>query len=89
MAEELVGIVVSYVRGPRTQSPRECLIHFPAIESAGEAAQLIGSKVAWPAGERKCLGKVVSLHGKRGLVRVRFRKGLPGDALGSQVRIVG
>jgi len=89
MTEELVGTVISYVRGPRTQSPRECLICFSAIESAGEAGQLIGRKVAWPAGERRCIGKVVSLHGKRGLVKVRFRKGLPGDALGSQVRITG
>lgn len=89
MAENLIGTVISYRKGPRTQSPKECLIRFPDVESAGEAVQLVGRKVAWPAEERKCIGKVVSLHGKKGLVRAHFRKGLPGDALGSQVRIIG
>jgi len=89
MAEELIGIVVSYMRGPKTQRPKECLIQFPDVKSDGKAAQLVGRKLAWPAGERKCIGKVISLHGKKGLVKARFRKGLPGDALGSQVRIVG
>ncbi len=89
MAEELTGIVISYIRGPKTQKPKECLIRFPAVKSVSEAAQLIGRKIAWPAGERKCIGKVVSLHGKKGSVKVRFRKGLPGYALGSRVTIVG
>lgn len=89
VAEELVGTVVSYRKGPRTQSPKECLIRFSGVKSAGEAVHLVGRKIAWPAGERKCIGKAVSVHGKNGLVRVRFRKGLPGDALGTQVRIIG
>ncbi len=84
-----MGIVVSYRKGPKTQSSKECLIQFPGVKSAGEAVQLIGRKVAWPSEERKCIGKVVSLHGKKGLVRARFRKGLPGEALGSRVRIIG
>jgi ribosomal protein L35AE/L33A len=29
------------------------------------------------------------LHGKNGLVRARFRKGMPGQALGSLVEIIG
>jgi len=29
------------------------------------------------------------LHGKNGLVRARFKKGMPGQALGSLVEIIG
>jgi ribosomal protein L35AE/L33A len=29
------------------------------------------------------------LHGKKGLVRARFRKGLPGQALGTTVELIG
>ena len=83
------GVVVSCRRGPRTQRPKECLIQFHGVESVSEAAQLIGRKVAWPLGERNCIGKVVALHGKKGLVRARFRKGLPGNALGSLVKMIG
>ena len=35
------------------------------------------------------VGTIVSPHGNKGLVRVRFRRGLPGQALGTTVKIVG
>ena len=84
----LRGIVVSYRRGPKTQRPKECLPQFPTVKSYDEACQLVGKKVAWPVGEHKCIGKILSPHGKKGLVRARFRKGLPGDALGTLVEII-
>ena len=89
MLEVTKGVVVSFRRGPKTQKPKEYLIQFSGVKSVGEAGQLIGRKVAWPLGERKCVGKIVSLHGKNGLVRARFRKGVPGQALGSLVEIIG
>ncbi len=89
MPESLQGIIVSYRSGPRTQSSKECILRFPGVESVGEAARLIGRRVAWPVGERKIRGKIVGLHGSNGFVRVRFRKGVPGQALGSTVEIIG
>jgi len=50
---------------------------------------LIGRKVAWSVGERKIRGKIVALHGRKGLVRARFRRGLSGYALGTHVEIIG
>lgn len=85
----LKGMIISYRTGPKTQNPKECVLQFPNVESSGEAAQLIGRKVAWPVGERRIRGKIVALHGRRGLVRARFRRGLSGQALGTQVEIVG
>ena len=87
MPEVLKGVVVSCRRGPKTQRPRECLILFHGVKSVSEAGQLIGRKITWPSGERKCIGKIVALHARKGLVKVRFRKGLPGNALGSLVEI--
>jgi len=85
----LYGIIVNYRVGPKTQRSRECLVKFPNVNSAKEASQLIGRKVAWPAEEKRIIGKIVATHGTKGLVRVRFRKGVPGQALGTHVRIVG
>ena len=85
----LYGTIVNYRVGPKTQRPRECLVKFPNVDSAEEASRLIGRKVAWPAEERRIIGKIVATHGTKGLVRVRFRKGVPGQALGTYVRIVG
>jgi large subunit ribosomal protein L35Ae len=80
---------VSYRRGPRAQKPKECILRFPDIKSAGGAGQLIGRKVAWPIGKHEARGKIVAFHGKKGLVRARFRRGVPGQALGSHVEIIG
>ncbi|MEM2536671.1 MAG: 50S ribosomal protein L35ae, partial [Candidatus Bathyarchaeia archaeon] len=68
------GIVVNYRVGPKTQRSKECIIQFPHITSVSEASRLIGRKVAWKNGETKIIGKIVDLHGKKGLVRARFRK---------------
>ena len=89
MPENLTGIIISYRRGPRTQNPKECLLRFPGVDSVGEAGQLIGRKVAWPVKKRKCRGKIVALHGRKGLVRARFQKGVSGQALGSFIEIIG
>ena len=89
MSESLTGFIVSYRTGPKTQRSKECVLKFPNVKSSSEAARLIGKKIAWPVGERKIRGKIVALHGKRGLVKVRFRKGVPGQALGTPVEIIG
>lgn len=89
MSEVVQGVIVGYRTGPRTQRPRECILQFPNVRSPSEAARLIGRKVAWPIGERKIRGKIVALHGKKGLVRARFRKGAPGQALGTPIQVTG
>jgi len=89
MSESLTGFIVSYRRGPKTQRSKECVLKFSNVKSSSEAAHLIGRKVAWPVGERTIRGKIVALHGERGLVRVRFRRGVSGQALGTPVEIIG
>jgi len=87
--ETLQGLIVNYRRGPKTQKPKECIIKFPHVKSPSEASSLIGRKVAWPVRSRKCIGKIIAPHGGKGLVRARFRKGVPGEALGTPVEIIG
>ncbi len=89
MSDSLTGFIVSYRMGPKTQRSKEYILKFPNVKSSREAARLIGRKIAWPVGERKIKGKIVALHGKKGLVRVRFRRGVPGQALGTRVEIIG
>jgi large subunit ribosomal protein L35Ae len=88
LLETLRGVIVNYRTGPKTQRPREYIVQFLNVKSAKQAARLIGKKVAWPVGERKIRGKIVAVHGKNGLVRVRFRKGLPGQ-IGVPIEIIG
>lgn len=89
MAQVIKGTVLNYSIGPKTQKSKECLIQFVHVNSASKASRLIGRKVVWKSGENKIIGKVVALHGKKGLVRARFRRGLPGQALGTNVELIG
>ncbi len=89
MSESLTGFIVSYRTGPKTQRSKECVIKFPKVKSSREGARLVGRKIAWPVGERRLRGKIVALHGKKGLVKARFGKGVPGQALGTPVEIIG
>ena len=82
------GVVVSFRTGPKTQRSKQCIIQFLGIKSSSEAGRLIGRKVVCATGKGAARGKVVALHGRQGLVRARFRKGLPGQ-IGIRVRIIG
>lgn len=66
---------------------KECLIQFENTDSVALAGQLIGRKVIWKKGNSRHAGRVVGLHGKKGMVRVRFTRGVPGQALGTTVEL--
>jgi len=89
MTQSVQGIIVNHRVGPRTQKPREFIIQFSHVNSVSEASRLIGRKVAWKSGKIIIVGKIVALHGKKGVLRARFRKGLPSQALGTSVDLVG
>jgi len=89
LAQPTQGVIVNYRTGPRTQKSNECIIQFQKVNSVSEASRLIGRKVAWKSGKNRLVGKIVALHGKKGFVRARFRRGVPGQALGTTVELVG
>jgi large subunit ribosomal protein L35Ae len=89
MAQKVQGLIVNYRVGPKTQRSKECIIRFAHVTSSSEAGGLIGRKIAWKGGKNKIVGKIVALHGNKGLVRARFRRGVPGQALGATVELVG
>ncbi len=80
------GLVVSYRRSRHTQYTKHILLDFNM--SYQEATRLIGKEVEWISSGGKVLkGKIVAPHGRKGVVRAIFNKGLPGEALGQPVRL--
>ena len=88
MSQPVYGTIVNYRIGIGTQNPKECLIQFAHVNSASLAGQLINRKVVWKQGDSKFIGKIVGSHGKKGVVKVKFQKGVPGQALGTTVELV-
>ena len=89
LPQPVYGRIMNYRIGIRTQKSRECLVKFTDIVTASKAGQLIGRKVVWKSENRQFIGKIVGFHGKNGIVRVRFEKGVPGQALGTVAELVG
>ena len=89
LSQPVYGRIMNYRIGIRTQMSRECLVQFTRIDTAAKAGQLIGQKVIWKGENKQFVGKIVGFHGKNGTVRVRFKKGVPGQALGTVAALVG
>ena len=88
LSQPVYGKIVNYRIGIRTQNPKECLIQFAHINSASGACQLIQRKVVWKQGSRKLIGKISGSHGRNGVVKVKFQKAVPGQALGTTVDLI-
>ena len=48
----------------------------------------MGQKVVWKGENKTLVGKITGLHGKSGTVRAKFKKGVPGQALGTTVELI-
>ena len=84
------GTISNYKRGRHTVHPKHCIIIFPNIKTKKEANYLIGRTVVWITSTGKELkGKITRSHGNNGAVRAHFKKaGVPGQALGTKVKII-
>ncbi|HTY74053.1 MAG TPA: 50S ribosomal protein L35ae [Candidatus Nanoarchaeia archaeon] len=87
MSQSIYGRIMNYRIGIRTQESHECLIQFSSIDNK-EAGKLIGQKVMWKGEKNSIGGKIVGLHGKNGVVIAKFKKGLPGQAIGTTLELI-
>ena len=87
--EKISGIFINFRQGMFRQYPRNILIRIPGIDSSNTAAKYIGRKVVWRSKSgKKLVGKVVKTHGRNGVLLTRFKKSLPGQAIGCSVEII-
>ena len=86
----VTGKVIQFRQGRKTQKPRHFLIEIPGTDSREKATKFVGKSVAWKStGKEPTIinGKISSAHGGNGVVRAIFEKGLPGQAIGTDVEI--
>jgi ribosomal protein L35AE/L33A len=79
--------VMHFRQGRHHQNTRQMIIKI--ADTSDKAKEVIGKTVTWtsPAG-KELKGKISALHGRKGNVRAIFSEaGLPGQALGSKVRV--
>lgn len=82
------GKVVQFRRGRKTIHERHFLIEVEGSKNRKDAEKFVGKEVAWKSPAGKIIkGKISSAHGNKGVVRAIFEKGLPGQAVTTNVEI--
>lgn len=88
MSEQL-GTILSYRRGRHTQNVNQVLVSIEGVEDKEKAKGFIGKKLLWKTpSDKEMKGEITALHGNKGVLRAKFERNLPGQALKSRVQIV-
>ncbi len=81
--------IVNFRMGRHTKSNTHMIIKIENINKE-KAESLIDKQVIWKSPKGKEIkGKIASLHGNKGNLRVIFEKGMPGQAINTEVEING
>ncbi len=80
--------LIQFRRGKQTIHERHYLIEIDGVSKRDEAEKFVGKEVEWKSPAGKIIkGKISAPHGKRGVVRAIFEKGLPGQAITQHVEV--
>jgi large subunit ribosomal protein L35Ae len=83
------AIIVNYRRGRKTQKPNQMVILIPSYDKE-KATSLVGKTAVYTCegkDKKQITGKVTSLHGNKGALRVLFETGMPGQAIGQKLEV--
>ena len=82
------AVFTGYTGGLRTQRNKQILVNIDRIDTSDKAAKYIGRKVVWRSQKGNTLiGKIIGVHGRNGVLKARFKKGLPGQAMGTELEV--
>ena len=82
------GIITNFRRGRKTTYKRQMIVQIEGVTDKEKANSLVGKKAVWNSpGKKEIVGVVNAVHGGKGCVRVVFERGMPGQAIGSKVKI--
>ena len=82
------GKVLQFRRGKHRVHERHFLVEAEGVKTREGAAKMTGKIVTWKSPTGKVIkGKVSVPHGNKGVLRVIFEKGLPGQAVTTEVEI--
>lgn len=81
--------IMQFRRGKRTIHEKHMLIEIEGIDSKEKAGKFVEKKIEWTSPANKTIsGKIASTHGGNGIVRAIFETGLPGQSIGTEVKIL-
>ncbi|MCK4589944.1 MAG: 50S ribosomal protein L35ae [Nanoarchaeota archaeon] len=84
------GRIINFRRGIKTTYERQMIVEVKGIDNKEKASSLVGKKAVWTSpgkGKKQIVGVVSTVHGGKGALRVVFERGMPGQAVGTKVKI--
>ena len=82
------GVISNFRMGRHTKYNDQMIIQVDSIDKKDKTKELIGKKVEWVSPGKKVIkGIIKRFHGNKGAVRVKFETGMPGQSLGTKVKI--
>jgi large subunit ribosomal protein L35Ae len=80
--------ILQFRRGRHTVHERHFLIEIEGVSDRKSAEKYVGKKVEWKSPAGKVIkGEISSAHGNKGVVRAIFERGLPGQAITTNVEV--
>ncbi len=86
----MTAVIRSFRRSLHRTQHNQLILVIDASNKPDDAKKLVGKSVVWTSeGKHKVQikGKITGAHGNSGAVRAHFEKGLPGQALGTEVTV--
>ena len=82
------GVLVNYRMARHHQRCNQMVLKVEGIDKKEKATALLGKTVIWasPAG-KEIKGKIAKEHGNSGALKVTFETGMPGQSIGTKVKI--
>jgi len=82
------GVVVNFKGSDMRKQFNQLIVQVDGVNSKDKASKLVGKKVVWksPAG-KEIKGEIRAAHGNSGALRVLFETGMPGQSLGTKLKI--
>lgn len=81
--------IVNYRMSRHSHSENQMVIKVEGVDTKEKAAKLIGKSVTWTTPSKKEIkGQITIAHGNKGAVRAQFETGMPGQAIGQDVKIL-
>ena len=82
------GLITSYRGGRHTKRSNQFLVELAGVSDSVTASKFIGKPASLGIPGKNLAGKIVSAHGKRGLIVARFPSGMSGNVLGRTIEIL-
>jgi len=81
------AVIHNYKRSIHKPAGNQMIVLVEGVDSREKAKSYVGKAVVWSSGKKDIKGEVRSPHGNKGALRVLFENGMPGQAIGQEVKI--